>query len=107
VANVGLASAQGVGAGLGRPSSFDAGGFSQTSPTPAWLRATPLVLFTRQVPVADTVQAQAVAADPATGDGTLLADAGSIVTPAVARSGDSLVVAWAGAAGGVAVSIDH
>jgi hypothetical protein len=107
VANVGLASAQGAGGGLGTPSSFDAGGFSQTSPTPAWLRATPLVLFTRQVPVADTVQAQAVAADPVAGDGTLLADAGSIVTPAVAHSGDSLAVAWAGQAGGVAVSIDR
>jgi hypothetical protein len=107
VANVGLASAQGTSAGLGTPSIFDAGGFSQTSPTPAWLRATPLVLFTRQVPVADTVQAQAVAADPTTGDGTLLADAGSIVTPAVAHSGDGLVVAWAAQAGGVAVSIDH
>jgi hypothetical protein len=107
VANVGLASAQGAGAGLGTPSIFDAGGFSQTSPTPAWLRATPLVLFTRQVPVADTVQAQAVAADPVTGDGTLLADAGSIVTPAVAHSGDTLVVAWAAQAGGLAVSVDR
>jgi hypothetical protein len=105
VANVGLASAQGVGAGLGAPRIFDAGGFSQTSPTPAWLRTAPLVLFTRQIPVADTVQAQAVAADPATGEGTLLADAGSIVTPAVAHSGDSLVVAWAAQAGGVAVSV--
>jgi hypothetical protein len=107
VANVGLASAQGVGAGLGASRIFDAGGFSQTSPTPAWLRTAPLVLFTRQIPVADTVQAQAVAADPATGDGTLLADAGSIVTPAVAHSGDSLVVAWAAQAGGVAVSVDR
>ena len=107
VANVGLASAQGVGAGLGAPRIFDAGGFSQTSPTPAWLRTAPLVLFTRQIPVADTVQAQAVAADPATGEGTLLADAGSIVTPAVAHSGDSLVVAWAAQAGGIAVSIDR
>jgi hypothetical protein len=106
-ANFGLASAQGVGARLAAPRIFDAGGFTQTSPTPAWLRATPLVLFTRQIPVADTVQAQAVAADPATGDGTLLADAGSIVTPAVAHSGDSLVVAWAARAGGVAVSVDR
>ncbi len=107
LANVGLASAEGAGAGLGTPSIFDAGGFSQTSPTPAWVRTTPLVVFTRQIPVADTVQAEAVAADPATGDGTLLADAGSIVTPAVAHSGDSLVAAWAGAAGGVAVSVDR
>jgi hypothetical protein len=107
VANVGLASTQGAGAGLGTPRIFDAGGFSQTSPTPAWLRATPLVLFTRQVPVADTVQAQALAADPATGEATLLGDAGSIVTPAVAHSGDGLVVAWAAQAGGVAVSIDR
>ena len=107
VANVGLASAQGVGAGLGAPTIFDAGGFSQTSPTPAWLRSTPLVLFTRQIASGSGEQAQAVAADPATGDATLLADAGSIVTPAVAHSGDSLLVAWAAQAGGVAVSIDH
>jgi hypothetical protein len=106
-AKVGLASAQGAGAALGAPSIFDAGSFTQTSPTPAWLRTMPLVLFTRQVPVADTVQAQAVAADPATGDLTLLADAGSIVTPAVAHSGDSLVAAWAGQSGGVAVSVDR
>jgi hypothetical protein len=65
------------------------------------------VLFTRQVPVGSGEQAQAVAADPATGDGTLLADAGSIVTPAVAHSGDGLVGAWAAQAGGVAVSIDR
>jgi hypothetical protein len=48
-----------------------------------------------------------VAADPATGDATLLADAETIGTPAVAHSGDSLLVAWAGQAGGVAVSIDR
>jgi hypothetical protein len=103
---VGLASAQGVGAGLGARRAFDAGGFSQTSPTPAWLRTTPLVLFTRQIASTSGVQAQAVAADPATGDATLLADAGSNATPAVAHSGDSLVVAWAAQAGGIAVSID-
>ncbi len=71
------------------------------------LRSTPLVLFTRQIASGSGEQAQAVAADPATGDATLLADAGSIVTPAVAHSGDSLLVAWAAQAGGVAVSIDH
>jgi hypothetical protein len=107
VSNVGLASAQGVGAGLGAPSMFDAGGFSQTSPTPAWLRSTPLVLFTRQIGSTSGEQAQAVAADPASGDATLLADAGSNATPAVAHSGNSLVVAWAGQAGGIAVSIDR
>jgi hypothetical protein len=48
-----------------------------------------------------------VAADPATGEATLLADAGSIVTPAAAHSGDGLVVAWAGQGGGIAVSIDR
>ena len=106
-ANVGLASAQGVGAGLGARRIFDAGGFSQTSPTPAWLRTTPLVLFTRQIASTSGVQAQAVAADPATGDATLLADAGSNATPAVAHSGDSLLVAWAAQAGGIAVSIDR
>ena len=107
MSNVGLASAQGVGAGLGAPSIFDAGGFSQTSPTPAWLRAAPLVLFTRQIASQSGVQAQAVAADPTTGEATLLADAGSIATPAVAHSGDSLVVAWAAQGGGVAVSVDR
>jgi hypothetical protein len=107
MANVGLASAQGAGTQLGAPTIFDAGGFSQTSPSPAWLRSTPLVIFTRQVASGSGVQAQAVAADPATGDATLLADAGTIGTPAVAHSGDSLLVAWAGQAGGVAVCIDH
>ena len=68
---------------------------------------TPLVLFTRQIASTSGVQAQAVAADPATGDATLLADAGSIATPAVAGSGDSVLVAWAAQAGGIAVSIDH
>ena len=53
------------------------------------------------------MQSQAVAADPATGDATLLADAGSNATPAVAHSADSLLVAWAAQAGGVAVSTDH
>ena len=91
----------------GRAALFDAGGFSQTSPIPAWLRSTPLVLFTRQIAGTAGVQAQAVAADPATGDATLLADAGSNATPAVARSGDSLVVAWAAQAGGIAVSVDR
>lgn len=80
--------------GLGAPTICDAGGFSQTSPTPAWRRTTPLVLFTRQVPVGSGEQAQAATADPATGDVTLLAHAASIVTPAVAHSGDGLVVAW-------------
>jgi hypothetical protein len=106
-ANVELSTAQGAGAALGAPRAFDAGGFSQTSPTPAWLRSTPLVLFTRQIGSASGEQAQAVAADPATGDATLLADAGGIVTPAVAHSGDGLIVAWAAQGGGVAVSIDR
>jgi hypothetical protein len=65
------------------------------------------MLFTRQIASGLGVQAQTVAADPATGDATLLADAGSIVTPAVAHSGDGLVVAWAGQGGGIAVSIDR
>jgi hypothetical protein len=65
------------------------------------------VLFTRQIASTSGVQAQVVAADPATGDATLLADAGSNATPAAAHSGDSLVVAWAAQGGGVAVSIDR
>ena len=105
--NVLLASAQGNGSALGAPTIFDASGFSQTSPTPAWLRSTPLVLFTRQIPIGSGVQAQAVAADAATGDATVLADAQTIGTPAVAHSGEGLVVAWAAQPGGVAVSIDR
>ena len=35
---------------------------------PRWLRTTPLVLFTRQIASTSGVQAQAVAADPATGE---------------------------------------
>jgi hypothetical protein len=105
--NVGLASAQGAGPALGRPVVFDAGGFSQTSPTPALQRGAPLVLYTRQIASGTGEQAQAVAADAGSGDGTLLADAGSNATPAVAHSGDSLVVAWAAQAGGIAVSLDH
>ena len=106
-ANVQLASAQGSGTTLRAPRRFDAGGFSQTSPTPAWLRSTTLVLFTRQIGSTSGEQAQAVAADAVSGDTTLLADAGTIGTPAVAHSGASLVVGWAAQAGGVAVSIDR
>jgi hypothetical protein len=106
-ANVALATAQGVGSALSAPSIFDAGGFSQTSPTPALLGSTPLVLFTRQIASTAGVQAQAVAADPATGDATLLADAATNATPAVAHSGPALLAAWAADGGGVAVSLDH
>ncbi len=104
IANVGLASAQGTGTALGTARGFDAGGFSSSSPTPAIHGETPLVLFTRQIGSTSGEQAQAVAADPATGDLTLLADAGSNATPAAARSGDAVVVAWAADGGGVAVS---
>jgi hypothetical protein len=103
-ANVGLASAQGTGTSLDAPVLFDAGGFSQTSPTPAFAGPAPLVLFTRQIPSTSGEQAHAAVADPATGDATLLGLAGNNGTPAVARSGDGLVVAWAAQGGGVAVS---
>ena len=53
------------------------------------------------------MQAQAVAADPATGDTTVLADAGSNATPAVRTAATALLVAWAAQGGGVAVSIDR
>src|SRR4051794_23747767 len=46
--NVQLAAAGGLGS-LGATLSFDAGGFSQTSPIPAWLGSAPPVLFTRPV----------------------------------------------------------
>jgi hypothetical protein len=107
IANVGLASAEGLGAVLGAPSIFDAGGFSSNSPSPALRGSTPLVLFTRQIGSTSGEQAQAVAADPATGDATLLADAGASGTPAVAHSGPALLVAWPAQAGGVAVSVDR
>jgi hypothetical protein len=106
-ANVGLASAQGSGTSLGAPLIFDAGGFSQTSRIPAFAGTTPLVLFTRQIASTAGVQAEAAAANPATGESILLAPAGTNVTPAVAHSGDSLVAAWAAGGGGVAVSVDR
>jgi hypothetical protein len=107
VATVGLASALGSGTLLGAPVAFDAGGFSQTSPIPAFAGATPLILFTRQIGSTGGVQAQAAVADPASGDSTLLGLAGTNVTPAVAHIGDSLLAAWAADGGGVAVSVDR
>jgi hypothetical protein len=104
--NVQLAAASGSGAALGPTSTFDAGGFSQTSPIPALLGSTPLVVFTRQVADATgAVPPEVAAADPATGEATVLGGAGNIGAPAVARAGDGLVVAWAARGGGVAVSV--
>jgi hypothetical protein len=104
--NVQLAAASGSGAALGATSSFDAGGFSQTSPIPALLGSTPLVLFTRQVADATgAVPPEVAAADPATGEATVLGGAGNIGAPAVAHAGSGLVVAWAARGGGVAVSV--
>ncbi len=102
--NVGLATAQGTGAALGAPAVFDAGGFSQTSPIPALVRGTPIVLFTRQIPTTTGAPAEAAAADPATGEATVLGPAGGIGAPAVAQPGAGLVVAWAARGGGAAVS---
>ena len=104
--NVQLAAAAGSGASLGATSSFDAGGFSQTSPIPALLGSAPLVLFTRQVADATgAVPPELAAADPSTGEATVLGGAGTIGAPAVAHAGASLVVAWAARGGGVAVSV--
>jgi hypothetical protein len=103
--NVQLASAQGHGAALRAPVRFDAGGFSQTSPIPAWHGATPLVLLTRQIPAPNGAPAEVAAADPATGDATVLGPAGTNGAPAVAHGGATLVVAWAARGGGVAVSV--
>jgi hypothetical protein len=104
--NVALAAAGGSGASLGAPSSFDAGGFSQVSPIPALLGSTPLVIFTRQVADATgAVPPEVAAADPATGEATVLGGAGTIGAPAVAHAGAELVVAWAARGGGVAVSV--
>jgi hypothetical protein len=104
--NVELAAASGAGATLGLTSTFDAGGFSQTSPIPALLGATPLVVFTRQVPDASgAVPPEVAAADPATGETAVLGPAGNIGAPAVAHAGSELAVAWAARGGGVAVTV--
>jgi hypothetical protein len=103
--NVELAAAGGLGS-LGATLSFDAGGFSQTSPIPALLGATPLVLFTRQVADATgAVPPEVAVADPVTGETTVLGGAGNIGAPAVAHAGTGLVVAWAARGGGIAVSV--
>ena len=102
--NVGLATAQGTGAALGTPAVFDAGGFSQTSPIPALVRGAPLVLFTRQIPTTTGAPAEAAAANPATGEATVLGPAGGIGAPAVAQPDEGIVVAWAARGGGAAVS---
>jgi hypothetical protein len=103
--NVQLAAAGGLGS-LGATLSFDAGGFSQTSPIPALLGPTPLVLFTRQVADATgAVPPEVAVADPITGEATVLGGAGNIGAPAVAHAGAGLVVAWAARGGGIAVSV--
>jgi hypothetical protein len=103
--NVQLAAAGGLGS-LGATLTFDAGGFSQTSPIPALLGPTPLVLFTRQVPDATgAVPPEVAVADPITGEATVLGGAGNIGAPAVAHAGAVLVVAWAARGGGIAVSV--
>jgi hypothetical protein len=102
--NVRLAAAQGTAASLNAPVTFDAGGFSPTSPMPALLGATPLVLFTRDSTTPSGATAEAVVADPVSGDGTALGGAGTIAPPAVAHVGDGVAAAWAVAGGGVAVS---
>jgi hypothetical protein len=103
-ANVQLAAALGSGGSLGAPVTLDAGGFAQTSPIPAFLRSTPLVLFTRQIPSTSGAPSEAVAADPTSGESTVLGPAGNIGAPAVAHIGDALLVAWAAQGGGAAVS---
>jgi hypothetical protein len=105
-ANVRLAAASGTGASLGAPTTFDAGGFSQTSPTPAVEGSTPLVLFTRQLATQSGVTAEAAVADPVSADSTALGGAATNATPAVAHVGDGVLAAWAAAGGGVAVSFD-
>jgi hypothetical protein len=44
---------------------------------------------------------------PETSSGWAALEDDAAPAPAVAHSGDSVLVAWAGQAGGVAVSIDH
>jgi hypothetical protein len=106
-ANVRLAAARGTGASLGAPATFDAGGFSQTSPMAVWLGSSPLVVFTRQLVTQAGVTAEAAAADAVSGDSVALGGAAGIATPAVAHVGGGVLAAWAAAGGGVAVSVDR
>jgi hypothetical protein len=105
--DVGLSAALGNGPSLGTPKTFDAGGFSQTSPIPAFQADSPLVLFTRQIPTTTGAPSEVAAADPTTGQTTTLGPAASIAPPAVAHNGDTLIAAWAAATGGVAVSANR
>jgi hypothetical protein len=103
--NVTLASASATGAVLGAPVRFDAGGFSQTSPLPAFAGAVPLVLYTRQLPAGSGIRNEVAAADPATGDSVALGAPRTIGAPAVARIASGLLVAWPATTGGVAVTV--
>jgi hypothetical protein len=105
--NVTLSSAEGTGAAPGAPAPFDAGGFSQTSPIPAFRGTSPLVLFTRQLLAPNGAPSQVAAADPATGEVTALGPAATIGAPAVAHIGSSLVVAWTAPGGGMAVTVER
>jgi hypothetical protein len=100
-----LSAAVGSGDALGPARQFDAGGFSQTSPLPEWAGATPLVLFTRQLPEGDGVRNEVAAADPGSGDAIALGTTATIATPAVAETGGGVLVAWPAAGGGVAVAV--
>jgi hypothetical protein len=106
-ANVGLSAAQGSGATLGAPNTFQAGGFAQTTPAPALRGSIPLVIYTRQIGSPSGESAEAVAADPVSGDGTVLGAAANGATPAVAHIGVAVLAAWAAAGGGVAVTVGH
>jgi hypothetical protein len=103
-ANVRLAAAPGIGATLGPGTTFDAGGFSQTSPVPVLRGTEQLVVFTRQIPSPMGAPAEAAIANPATGATAPLGGAASIAAPAVARVGNAVVVAWAATGGGIAVT---
>jgi hypothetical protein len=103
-AHVLLTAAAGTGAVLGPARPLDAGGFSQTSPVPAWSGDAPLVLFTRQLPNGNGVRNEVAVADPGTGDALVLGTPATIATPALAASGDGVLVAWPAVGGGVALS---
>jgi hypothetical protein len=106
-ADVGLSAVQGTGAAFGAPHTFQAGGFAQTTPAPALRGATPLVFYTRQIGSPSGESAEAVAADPVSGDGAVLGGAANIATPAVAHIGVAVLAAWTAAGGGVAVTVGH
>lgn len=72
-----------------------------------WVRLMPRSLHACSVVDATGVRAEVAAANPATGEITVLGPAASIGAPAVAQVSDGLVAAWAADGGGAAVSVNR